>query len=138
MTRELIFSATRKDFDVDWFSGTGGGGQHRNKHQNCCRITHRPTGIRAQSTEYKSREQNKRAAFKVVAKRLVAHVKSTMDDGVGHTRQEETIRTYHAVRGTAKDHRTKLVRPLQATLDGDLDEFITAMIERQLIQNDTQ
>lgn len=33
------------DLNVDWFSGTGKGGQHRNKHQNSCRLTHVPTGI---------------------------------------------------------------------------------------------
>lgn len=48
-------SYTRKDFDIDWFSGTGAGGQHRNKHQNCIRITHRETGIRVQCTKHRER-----------------------------------------------------------------------------------
>ena len=33
------------DFRVEWFSGTGKGGQHRNKHQNSCRVHHTPTGL---------------------------------------------------------------------------------------------
>ena len=33
------------DFRIEWFSGTGKGGQHRNKHQNSCRVHHIPTGL---------------------------------------------------------------------------------------------
>ena len=33
------------DFRIEWFSGSGAGGQHRNKHQNSCRVHHIPTGI---------------------------------------------------------------------------------------------
>jgi peptide chain release factor 1 len=34
-----------REFKVEWFSGSGAGGQHRNKHQNCCRVRHLPTGL---------------------------------------------------------------------------------------------
>lgn len=34
-----------KDFRIEWFSGSGAGGQHRNKHQNSCRVHHIPTGV---------------------------------------------------------------------------------------------
>ena len=42
--KELLFSVTKDDLDIDWFSGTGCGGQYRNKHQNCCRIRHKDSG----------------------------------------------------------------------------------------------
>ncbi len=40
-------STTRPDtdFDVKFFSGTGKGGQHRNRHQNSVRMTHLPSGL---------------------------------------------------------------------------------------------
>ena len=43
--KKLLFSLTKNDFIVTYYSGTGAGGQHRNKHQNCVRIKHKETGI---------------------------------------------------------------------------------------------
>jgi len=62
--RELLFSLTKKDFDVQWFSGTGAGGQHRNKHQNCCRLTHIASGARGTGQSNRDRISNQREAFK--------------------------------------------------------------------------
>jgi len=62
--REHLVSVTKKDFDIQWFHGSGAGGQHRNKHANCCRIIHRESGARAECAEHKSREQNKINAFR--------------------------------------------------------------------------
>lgn len=62
---------TAKDFKIDWFSGTGKGGQHRNKHQNCCRITHIDTGLVGQGTESRERVANQRTAFNRLAEKVV-------------------------------------------------------------------
>lgn len=92
--KELIFQAARKDFRIDFYSGTGAGGQYRNKHQNCVRLTHVKTGIVTTGQEQRSREQNLRSAFKKMAKLLI-------DKVLGDTRRErwpgsdEVIRTYH-------------------------------------------
>lgn len=61
--RERIFSVTADDFEVTWFSGTGAGGQYRNKHQNCCRLKHKETGIIGTGQSNRSQEANKREAF---------------------------------------------------------------------------
>ena len=68
MGKELLFSVTKKDLKISWFSGKGAGGQHRNKHQNCCRIKHLDSGVTATGQETRSREQNLRNAFKRLAK----------------------------------------------------------------------
>lgn len=62
--KKLLFSITRKDFDITYFSGSGAGGQYRNKHQNCCRIKHLETGLITTGQEERSKEQNTRNAFK--------------------------------------------------------------------------
>ena len=61
--RELLFSVTRKDFDITWFSGTGNGGQYRNKHQNCCRIVHRESGAIGIGQSQRERPANQKEAF---------------------------------------------------------------------------
>lgn len=66
--KQLLFSVTKKDFEINWFSGTGAGGQHRNKHQNCCRLTHKSSGIMKTGQSNRNREQNLQEAFVAITK----------------------------------------------------------------------
>ena len=66
--REHLLSLTKKDFEIQWFHGSGSGGQHRNKHANCCRMIHRDSGARAECTENRSREANQKVAFQRLTK----------------------------------------------------------------------
>jgi len=61
--KELLFSVTRKDFEVTWFSGTGNGGQNRNNRRKCCRIRHKESGAVGTGQEERSCEQNQKNAF---------------------------------------------------------------------------
>lgn len=63
MKRQLIMQLTRKDFDISYFSGTGAGGQHRNKHQNCVRMRHTASGAVGVGQGSRSRKENEREAF---------------------------------------------------------------------------
>jgi protein subunit release factor B len=62
--RELLFSITRKDLKIEFFSGTGAGGQHRNKHQNCVRMCHPESGARSTGQSHKERPSNLAEAFR--------------------------------------------------------------------------
>lgn len=62
--RQKIYSLTKKDFEISFFSGSGAGGQHRNKHQNCVRMFHRPSGAKSTGADCKSKDQNLKNAFK--------------------------------------------------------------------------
>ena len=68
MTKEILFSVTKKDFDLHWFSGTGAGGQGRNKLQNSLRLTHRASGAQATGQSNKSRVANQKEAFQGILK----------------------------------------------------------------------
>jgi len=63
MSRELLFSITKKDLDISYFSGKGGGGQHRNRHMNCVRIKHKDSGVTVTGQSNKERLANIREAF---------------------------------------------------------------------------
>ena len=66
--KELLFSVTKNDLEVDWFSGTGCGGQYRNKHQNCCRIRHKDSGAIATGQSQRDRVSNLKEAMENLVK----------------------------------------------------------------------
>lgn len=66
--KELLFSITKNDLEVDWFSGTGCGGQYRNKHQNCCRIRHKDSGVIATGQSQRDRPSNLKEAMENLVK----------------------------------------------------------------------
>ncbi len=65
---KIEFKVTKKDFELTWFSGTGAGGQHKNKHMNSCRIKHKDTGIIKTGQSNRNRESNKREAMRAMVK----------------------------------------------------------------------
>ncbi len=64
MRKTLLFTLTKADFEITYYSGSGAGGQHRNKHQNCVRMRHPESDVSAIGADHKSREQNKKLAFR--------------------------------------------------------------------------
>ena len=93
---------TRADFTIEWFSGRGGGGQHRNKHANCCRIRYPATGLVAQSTAHRERSANQRDAFRVLAARIIAHYRDQA--AAAQRRSAPVIRCYRKERNVVVDH----------------------------------
>lgn len=122
---------TKKDFKLEWFSGQGAGGQHRNKHQNCCRITHLETGITAVSQESRERTTNQRLAFERLVKKIIAHytVKEDRDQNISN----ERVRTYHEPRNDVIDHASGFRQTYKkVVLDGDLDDMVEARRKAKL------
>lgn len=87
-----MFELDRKELRFDWFSGTGKGGQHRNKHQNCLRLKHLPTGIQVTSQGHRDRPSNERDAIE----KLTLRVKSFLHPEVQKERYKAKteIRVY--------------------------------------------
>jgi hypothetical protein len=67
MSKELLFSITKKDFDVQTFRSSGPGGQNVNKVETGVRIIHRESGARGECQDERSQYQNKRIAFRRLA-----------------------------------------------------------------------
>lgn len=67
MDKQLLFSVTLADCDVQTFRAGGPGGQNQNKRDTGVRIVHRESGARGESREHRSQLQNKQAAFRRMA-----------------------------------------------------------------------
>lgn len=124
MERELLFQATKKDFKLDWFSGSGAGGQHRNKHQNCLRLTHIPSGITVTSQTERDRPSNQRNAFKTIVP-LIIKFWFGEENKERYRATEEVVRTYNEPDNRVVDHSTKFrLSYKEVVLDGNLGEMI--------------
>lgn len=61
--KKLLFSVFKKDLRIDYYKGTGSGGQKKNKTENCCRITHIESGAVGKSEEGRSKKHNRKLAL---------------------------------------------------------------------------
>lgn len=113
----------KNDFRLEWFSGTGKGGQHRNKHQNCCRIRHKETGLTAVGTASKSRVVNQKTAFTHLCARLLAYYATDTPRRMDGRR----VRTYHESRNEVIDHASGLhMRYTEVVDKGNIGPMVEA------------
>ena len=129
-----------KDLKIDTYRASGAGGQHVNKTESAVRITHLPSKIVVQCQNERSQLQNRATAMAMLRSRLVqtelerreteaARVRGDAQTiGFGSQIRSYVIHPYTMV----KDLRTgEEVGNAQAVLDGDLDGFIRAELERR-------
>ncbi len=118
----------KKDFKIEWYSGSGAGGQHRNKHQNCCRITHVESGFVENGTANKSRVANQRDAFTRLANRVVkwALAKQKKIKNINTS----VIRNYSEYRNEVHDKASGFKQPYKdVVIAGRLQDMIEARRE---------
>lgn len=134
--RALIerFCYAKKDFKIEWFSGTGPGGQNRNKVQACVRITHIPSGLMATGQRDRSRSANFRNAFNDLGEKVKPWIEAQIrKEAPGHERATEIIRTYHYADNRVTDHASKH-RIAAAELDKKFSELVDARREALVAQ----
>jgi protein subunit release factor A len=126
--REAILSWSEVDIDV--FSGSGPGGQHRNKSEQCARLTHRPTGTVVVATASRSQRQNIQAAFLELQRRLAAAAEQAARTDRNRRRRSQITSgerptkqwTWNDQRGEVVDHSTGRRYPIAAFLHGRLGD----------------
>lgn len=128
------------DLKIDVFRSSGAGGQNVQKNATAIRITHLPTGIVVTCQNERSQSQNREFAMRILRARLFEIKKAEKAEEVAILRGEYTkaewgsqIRSYviHPYQ-MVKDHRFEYeTGNTQAVLDGDLDGFMHAYLNRQ-------
>lgn len=122
------FTFKESDVRCEWFSGTGGGGQYRNKHQNSCRLIHIPTGI-TETAQCRSRKNSYNEALESLKKKLYSQAERSANNEVSFIRKEQVgsgmrgdkIRTYRFRDDIVKDHVTGKSASCEKVLKGNFD-----------------
>ena len=121
-------SIPETDLKVEWYSGTGAGGQNRNKVMCSCRIIHVPTGV-TRSSQTRSRITSYDLAYKELVKAVSEVVKakacslisSSRKNQVGSGMRGDKIRTYRFQDDRVQDHISEKVASVKKVLNGNFD-----------------
>ena len=125
------------ELQIDVFHSSGHGGQNVQKVATAIRITHLPTGTVAVCQDERSQLKNKQKAMSVLRSRLLAmeiekqqrEITDARRSQVGTGDRSAKIRTYNFPQNRVTDHRVSVTsHNLDLVCDGDIDEFIDALI----------
>ena len=128
-----------KDLRIDTYRSSGAGGQHVNKTDSAVRITHIPTGVVVTCQNERSQIQNREMAMKMLRSKLyeLEMQKRAEAENAALAAQKKIewgsqIRNYVLYPyQLVKDVRTGVEKTdSSAVLDGDLDDFMIACLQR--------
>lgn len=132
-----------KDLKIDVFRSSGPGGQSVNTTDSAVRITHIPTQTVVTCQDERSQLKNKNKALRVLRTRILdkkrqeetAKIARERKAQIGTGERSEKIRTYNFPDRRITDHRIGLTaHQLEKVLDGEIDEFIDALLAEEAKQ----
>jgi len=134
------FKLDEKDLRVEFMRSSGPGGQHVNKTESACRITHMPSGLQVHIQDGREQQHNKNKALKVITDKLFSAEVFRHQESLNSQRKEQIaggdrsdkIRTYNFPQTRITDHRTNLTLfGIDKMLKGELlEEFIQEYLNK--------
>lgn len=127
-TNDIFLKRAESDFIIEWYSGSGSGGQHRNKHMNSCRLTHVPT-----NTVRTAQTRNRQSSYKDAMDSLIAHLDNLYSqerrkvfddirkDQMGSGMRGDKTRTYRFRDDRVEDHQTGKGASCKKVMSGNFD-----------------
>ncbi|MEG0034160.1 MAG: peptide chain release factor 2 [Bacilli bacterium] len=144
-TNDIDIKINDTDIKVDCFRAGGAGGQNVNKVSSAVRITHLPTGIVVSCQVERSQLFNKDMCMQMLKARLYERELKAKNDKLKNIIGEQKtiewgsqIRSYVFCPYTlVKDNRTDYeMVDVNEVVDGDLDGFIFAYLEKEARDNE--
>ena len=134
---DIVIDIPEKDVRIDVYRASGAGGQKVNKTSSAVRLTHVPTGITVAMQNERSQHANRDMAWKILRSRLYdleLQKRNQARDEAESQKKDiafgSQIRSYVlAPYRLVKDLRTGVeTGNVDAVLDGELDDFVTAQL----------
>lgn len=125
--QEVNITLHDDELDIRFFSGTGAGGQHRNRKQCSVMMTHLKTNV-VVKVEGRSKESNLDEARRVMIQRLKEFAQSSYDqkyskirkDQIGDTFRGNKRRTYNEKANEVVDHVNDTSTTMKDILKGNI------------------
>ena len=130
---EVQFQLDMNDLRIDYYRGSGKGGQHRNTTDSACRIVHIPTNTMVTCEDERAQPQNKQRALKELRTRLYNQLLMQQQKSISSTRKQlvgrgdwsSRIRTYNFKKQQFFDHRINyMTTRLQQLMNGNMEQLI--------------
>ena len=129
------------ELQIDTFRSSGAGGQHMQKNDTACRITHLPSGLVVSCQNERSLTQNKEQAMKVLRGKLHAIEQERIESERARLRGDNVQADFGAQIRSYVLHPYQLVKDLRTSvetgktgdvLDGDLDRLMEEWLKLQI------
>lgn len=128
-----------EEIEMEFYRASGPGGQNVNKTSSAVRLIHKPTGTVATCQDEPSQHKNRAKAMRILRSRIYESLRQQEERErtrarrvqIGTGERSEKVRTYNFPQNRVTDHRINLdLYRLGTVLEGDLDELIGALLER--------